>query len=378
MRKQLLIILATQDFQYANHRGLWIELSKKVDVLVANIPADYLTSTITKKAYRIRDARSGGIDVSGHLKVFRPLLMLRPEVAPDMMYPRLAKEFWKQVEEMYFDLTSYEIDIIAYDGRWIKILKNTRDNLRFAYYLFDEVRNNGRDGSSDRTRTKYDDYACRNADFMLAMTEVLANHRSEYNIKKIVIGNGAELPQKAKDSDLKVSNSVAFIGNFRDWIDQDLLLELIQMNRNLLFCFVGPIEKNMKNFMDNLLNTHMNTAYFGQVAKDKIACIYRMFDVVIIPYRQNDFIRATRPIKIVESVLAGTPVVTIPVNGYTETAFIRFAEDAITFSREIEYVLQHNTIRENYSEYQRFVEENMWTKKADIILREFKESRSGI
>lgn len=372
--KDLLIVIASQDYDYANHRGLWEELSKHTDVLVANIPADYITSTLTRKTYRIREARSGIKTISDNLQVFRPILPLRLEIAPDNIYSWIIRSFWKQVESFYSDLSSRKINILVYDGRWIKALKGTKEDLKFGYYLFDEVRENGKDGSQDAIRTKYDDYACTHANFILTMTELLAQSRSNYQTPKIVIGNGATIP-KDINSYLHIPRSVAFIGNIRDWIDTDLLSHLIQLKQDCFFAFVGPIEQNMEAYIEELLCTFMNVAYFGKAQKERMSEIYRMFDAVIIPYKKNSFIKATRPIKIVESVLAGTPVVTVPVDGYEENAFIRFAKDANSFSTQLDYVMKHKVIEENLDIYRAFVEENTWCRKAEIIISLFHESR---
>lgn len=372
--KELLFIIASQDYEHANHRGLWEELSKYTDVLVANIPADYITSTLTKKTYRIRDAKSGIKTISDKLKVFRPMLPLRLEIAPDNLYPWITRSFWKQVESFYPDLSSRKINILVYDGRWIKALNGTKDDLRFGYYLFDEVRKNGKDGSPDAIRTKYDDYACTHADFILTMTKLLAQSRSNYKPPKVVIGNGATISQ-INNKCFHIARSVAFIGNFRDWIDTELLAQLIEDKPDCLFAFVGPIEENMKGYFEELSNKYLNVAYFGKVPKERMTEIYRMFDAVIIPYKDNPFIKATRPIKIVESVLAGTPVVTVPVDGYDENEFIRFAKDVHSFSDQIEYIMKHRVIEENLKTYRAFVEENTWYKKAKIIISLFNESR---
>ena len=52
--KNLLIVLASQDYFEANHKGLWEEYSKNEGeyVIVVNLPADYLVSRLKHKQYR--------------------------------------------------------------------------------------------------------------------------------------------------------------------------------------------------------------------------------------------------------------------------------------------------------------------------------------
>ena len=118
--------------------------------------------------------------------------------------------------------------------------------------------------------------------------------------------------------------------------------------------------------MQTLLNNYKNTFYYGIAKKEDIWDTYRMVDCVIVPYKANEFMAATRPIKIVEAVLAGTPVVTIPMDGYEETTFIRYATDADAFSQQIDFVTA-NPIDENDENYQAFIEQNTWKNKALLI-----------
>ena len=138
-----------------------------------------------------------------------------------------------------------------------------------------------------------------------------------------------------------------------------------------LFAFVGPIENDMAAFFEHLLNDNNNTAYMGKVSKEKMGGIYGLFDVVIVPYVQNEFTKATRPIKIVESVMSGTPVVTVPMDGYEQSEYIRFATDLESFEHEIRHLIM-NPIDISSDNYQLFVRNNTWTNKAALIIDSLK------
>ena len=204
------------------------------------------------------------------------------------------------------------------------------------------------------------------------MSRLLAESRAEYNDNIITIGNGALKPDIDSIPVRKFERSLAFVGNFRDWIDQELLTGLIQLRKDILFVFVGTVEDNMREYLDNLLNCNMNVLWFGKVKKEKMSELYSMFDGIMIPYKNNEFIKATRPIKIVESVLAGTPVITIPMNGYEESLFIRFADSIDSFSKQIDYLLEH-PIDKTSAEYCDFVHNNTWDCKAEIIIEAFEK-----
>lgn len=365
------IIVASQDYERANHRGLWDQLAKisQEPVVVVNIPADRVVSVLRGKKDRIVNAKKGPKAISENLTVVRPLFFLRPEITPKCGYKKLAKEFWNCIKQACPDLDTREVRVLIYNAQWAQILVNTQKNMKLGYYLFDEVRYNGHDGSIDKKRYSFDEYACKHSNVIFTMTQRLTESRQEYQNNIVTIGNGAEVPVIEGDIPERIKNSVAFIGNFRDWIDEELLEGLIKKRTDKRFVFVGPVEENMREFFIRLLNENINTFYYGLAEKADMGKIYKMFDCVLIPYKNNEFVAATRPIKIVESVLAGTPVVTIPMNGYKETPFIRFATDVESFSIQIDEVSK-KTISPNDVEFKRFLEENTWEAKAKIILEQ--------
>ena len=367
--KKVYVIVASQDYERANHRGLWEQIAKISDdpVIVVNIPADRIVSVLRRKKDRIIEAKQGPKQVAENLTVVRPLFFLRPEIAPKFSYKKIAKQFWGCIKQACPDLDEREICVLIYNAQWAQILAGTRKNIKIGYYLFDEVRYNGSDNSIDKKRYAFDEYACKSSDVVFTMTQKLTESRRVYQDNIVTIGNGANVPQIAEEKTKKIPNSVAFIGNFRDWIDEELLEGLIKKRQDKHFVFVGPVEENMQEFFTRLLNENTNTFYYGLAKKRDMGKIYRMFDCVLIPYKNNEFVAATRPIKIVESVLAGTPVVTIPMNGYEETSFIRFAKDVEGFSLQIDE-LEKKSLDVNSQEYQRFLAENTWEAKAKIIL----------
>lgn len=363
----LYVIMASQDFEKANHRGLWEALSRlpDTDVVVANIPADVIVSRLKNHRDRIDDAKRAAEVVNKHLWVFRPMFPLRAEISPKFLHNDISRRFWKSVDHVCCGINRYkEVRLIIYNAFWAKILANSIPNLKIGYYLFDEVRNNASDNSVNLKRYREDLSACQLSYKIFAMSQKIADARPEFSSKMTVLGNGASVYDGERQA--VRHKSVAFIGNFRDWIDMELLTNLIQLRKDIDFYFVGPIEQNMHSSFNALLNQNTNVFYCGCVDKIMVHSMYTMFNMIIIPYKQNEFIEATRPIKIVESVLSGTPVITIPMCGYEESEYIRFAKDVETFSTEIDFLLNHPIDRQTEA-YRKFADENAWEAKAKSI-----------
>ena len=369
--KTIYVIIASQEYDMANHQGLWKKITKRTegDVVVVNIPADYVLSVLKNKRFRIADSRKPPREIDG-LRVVRPLLTFRPELLPGRCEKMLSSQFWASVRKAVPDVMDCQVNLIVYNAFWVRLLKGTHHNMKVGYFLFDEVRSEGETNKRNKRRYKDDDFACRNCDIIFTMTQTLADSRKSYNKKTIVVGNGATFHNGLMESPNHINKSIAFIGNFRDWIDKHLLEGLISSMSDCIFFFVGFVDANMQGFLDGLLNKYSNTVYKGKVSKDRIGSVYKMFDVVIVPYLQNDFTKVTRPIKIVEAVMSGTPVVTIPMGGYTQSDFIRFATNTETFEEEIRYLFEH-PIDKSSVQYQAFCNNNSWDCKAKLIIESF-------
>ena len=362
------IIIASQEYETANHKDLWAELANVLtgQVIIVNIAADQVVSRLKGKKNRVLEAKQGKRIITNNLMVVRPMFFVRPEILPNFLQRTCAKSFWRCIKKAYPEINESNIKIIVYDPCWVRILYGSQDNMRIAYYLYDELRYRSDNGVIDKKSYRRDEYACQHCDLLLTMSGKLAESRIEYGKKTVVVGNGASVKPSSKFLK-KIENSVAFVGNFRDWIDLDLLEDLIKKRHDKKFIFIGPIQPNMEEAMRSLLNKNLNTFYYGVATKEDIWEIYRMIECVIVPYKTNKFMSATRPIKIVEAILAGTPVVTIPMNGYEQTRFIRYATDVESFSQQIDFVCK-NGIVENDDAYQAFVKENTWKNKALLIV----------
>lgn len=368
------IIIISQEYKTANHQYLWHSMSLNDlnnDYLIIDIPADLFITRIKKKGYRIREAKEGIKKINNNLFLIRPMFLLRPESLPLLFFPCIAKKIIACIgKELY--LKKYEkIIILSYSAKWIKILKPSFRSFTYVYYLFDEVRADASTGKTNKNRLKYDIYACRESDLVFSISDALTNSRISECKRILTIGNGSNYSCQVDKKSIGYPKSFAFVGNFRSWIDKNLLMQIVSNCSDLNFYIVGNIEKNMLPFFEELL-LKQNVKYLGTFSKTDVKNIYQQFDCVIIPYLQNDFIYKTRPIKIVESIFCGTPVVTIPVSGYQECSFIKFANNYLEFENQIRYFI-NNKIDTESKEYKSFILSNSWDTIANNIIKKVHE-----
>lgn len=368
MNTKLFMIIVPQEYKTANHYDLWNSIADLFDgiTIILDVPADAVVSRIKNKKYRIDESKQKFKKIGERSYIIRPYFIIRPEICGELYHKMCAKKILRMIEKN-FKTDESNIFVMAYNAFWICGFVQSKFKGKLAYYLYDEVRMKADTGKIDSKKYKYDKKACTNADIVFTMTKKIADSRKQLNSNTLVIGNGATKPEGVIKKIEKYSNSIAFVGNFRDWIDKELFTDIVKKRQDISFYIVGSIENNMKEYLETLQNNYSNISYVGRVKKEEMIDLYRKFDGIIIPYKNNEFIKATRPIKIVESVLAGTPVVTIPMDGYDENRFIRFANNTKEFCREIDYILAH-PIEKDSEEYLSFVRNNTWENKAKIII----------
>lgn len=366
--------MVPQEHDAANHLGLWEEIAAQTSgpTVVVNIGADFLVTIAKRRFYRIHEAIREEPRRVGSYHLLRPIFPVRPEVASDWINRLNIALLIRQVKNLVPDLETRSVRILVYSGLWVELFRKAMPHAAIGYYVLDEVSRTASTGMPHPRRAALDHSGCALSDSVFLMSPALVQPRIEFESKLEVIGNGADVPT-ILDARSPVARKevlprrVGLVGNIRDWIDTDLMQELVSTRPDLEFGLLGNVEANMTGFVNNLVTNHKNVTYHGKVPKQEVASWYRKFDVIIVPYRRNRFMSAARPIKIVEAVFAGVPVVSIPVSGYDELAFIRFAESCEEFSAAIDEVVPIDTLDPSYEE---FLEENSWKRVArDIIDR---------
>lgn len=373
--RELWIVFSSQEFDSANHIHFWKELSKKIegfaDLLIINILADQLITRIKGKTYRINEHKEGLKNIERNLFLYRPLTLVRPEILPKRLQAFSMRTIRRQLKNAIQNFDERPKVTLYYDCKWNKSLHLLDEEMTRVYYIYDEVYLNASTGKEIRGMRQEDYESCVDADLILTMTKDIAQRRDHFKDKIIVFGNGSLYEEKPIYKQDYKNNTIGFVGNFRDWIDFDLLVSLIEKRNDCFFYFAGPIQENVSDKFNEIINGFTNTAYLGNLPKNKVSYIYQMLDIVIVPYKDNEHIKSTRPIKIVESLFNHTPVITIPMNGYKQNQYIRIANSATDFSRQIDFLMGNKPDFEN-DEFLEFIRENKWDSKAEMLVNEIK------
>ena len=226
-------------------------------------------------------------------------------------------------------------------------------------------------------------------DVVLATAEVLYDKFKAYNQKTFLIKNGVDLSRyqnMAIPSDPVLAQKmeaagrtkiVAYQGGIASWFDFDLMENVVRKNPDFSFLFVGMVDVRVRREFGRLSH-NQNVYYLGAVGPDVLPWILSKIDVGIIPFKINDLIRATNPIKLYEYLAAGKPVVATPmveVMRYEGKGIVATAGDPEAFGalvREMAALSSDPPAREKRL---RIADENTWEARFMKLLEDVPELR---
>lgn len=153
--------------------------------------------------------------------------------------------------------------------------------------------------------------------------------------------------------------TAGFYGSISEWIDIDLMHEVASRLSHWRFVFIGNVETDVSK-----LHALDNIDFLGPVPHSELPQWSQHWQASLLPFVDNQQIRASNPLKLREYLAAGKPVVATwfpALQGYTDVVTVAATADEMTLG--IEHSLDdHNTIlRRSY------VANESWDKKANIL-----------
>lgn len=101
-----------------------------------------------------------------------------------------------------------------------------------------------------------------------------------------------------------ISSPIAvYIGALRAWFDWELLLRTLRLSRGVHFVLISPDAPRAD------LLQEPNFSYLPGIPYEEVPAYYQHASVTIIPFENSPLVAPVNPIKMFESLAAGTPVV---------------------------------------------------------------------
>ncbi|MDP3149542.1 MAG: glycosyltransferase [Ignavibacteria bacterium] len=157
---------------------------------------------------------------------------------------------------------------------------------------------------------------------------VEVEHFSKVNVK-----NAEKL------SDIK-KPIIGFFGLISEWVNIEILSSLAKTFPNCSIVLIGDAAVEVSQ-----LRKYSNIYLLGKVPYTELPSYASNFDVGIIPFKINELTAAVNPLKLIEYLALGLPVVTTPmceVEKFKE--YIYIANDSIEFNNMVALAIKNDTM----------------------------------
>jgi len=212
------------------------------------------------------------------------------------------------------------------------------------------------------------------ADLVLAVTPALARHLQRGPVVPRWLPNGTDLASYANISDVDAAADVRLaspiagvVGQFNERTDFDFLRAVQAAGISLLL--VGPAVFRSKAVGESFsrLTALPGVQWVGAVPRERLPGYFRVIDVGLTPYGDTAFNRRSYPLKTVEYLAAGIPVVSTdvaPLDGLDA----RFIATAATPNEFIAAIAEMLARASPATDIQRSVDGNGWDARAGQLL----------
>lgn len=155
-----------------------------------------------------------------------------------------------------------------------------------------------------------------------------------------------------------------FLGNINDRIDLTLLEAVADTGCSLLI--VGPVARGYQAERFKDLTERSNVLWVGQRPYSEMPSFLRVIDVGLTPYANNEFNRASFPLKTLEYLAAGRGVVAtpLPATAWLGTDLIVTADQSAEFAAQVTAALAVPRTETLAARRRAFAREHSWDRRA--------------
>ncbi len=211
-------------------------------------------------------------------------------------------------------------------------------------------------------------YLLQNADIVTATSKPLYEKAIRYNKNTHLCPNAADLEHFAsarkgweRPQDLPEGRRIAgFFGIIREWFDIGLIRYAALQRPQFEFCLIGGYSEDIFDQLKGLNNVH----FLGAKNYSALPQYLSYFDVTLIPFKTNELIRSTNPIKVYEYLAGGKPVVATDIPEIEKMPFVYVSKNQEDFVKILDLVTE---VTPDLREIDAFLVNHTWAKRLDSI-----------
>lgn len=276
----------------------------------------------------------------------------------------LVKRFNKWVYSQYFK-NIYDEPVIY----WLSvptaeylITKQKRD--RLIYYCGDDF--SALAGVDASLVTPFENSLIQNADLIYVISAFLMNKMPKHKTKMLSHGVSYDLFTSKSEIAPEISHLngpiIGFYGSINAWLDIALLTALVAQRPSYQLVLVGDIVGPTAQLLQ-----FKNVTHIPAIEHARLASFSTHWNVSVLPFVNNEQIRACDPLKLKEYLAAGKPIVATDfpaVKQYQTEILIGKTHDQ--FINKIDEAVSLNTIERNTLKLsqQQLAKNHSWESKA--------------
>jgi len=157
---------------------------------------------------------------------------------------------------------------------------------------------------------------------------------------------------------------IGFVGTLFEFLDYDLIENIVIKNPDKKFVFVGPCNSIVKKRWEDIIK-YKNVLWLGKRKKEEIPSIISKFDLCINPFKMDEISKSVSPLKVFEYLAMRKPVVSIEMKSLMREKvgkLIYFASDTAEFNKKIDYALKNKIPESEYEGVKEYTWDNLFNK----------------
>jgi glycosyltransferase involved in cell wall biosynthesis len=213
-------------------------------------------------------------------------------------------------------------------------------------------------------------------DAVIAVSSPLYEKCRLINSRTFLVGHGVEeafFTSKNEDNEEPRDLSgicrprIGYVGSMDRIIDYDLIEYAVMHHSGKQFILVGPVAPDCRRQMEHL-KEYRNVHHLGQRSWTVVPQYVRNFDVCIVPRLLTPFVVHSSPLKMIQYLAAGKPVVSTFVPAKLDVInAVRVAAGREEFSEAIDAALSEGGDRTSALRRSSSVKDQTWTNKVEEI-----------
>lgn len=221
------------------------------------------------------------------------------------------------------------------------------------------------------------------ADLVIAVSPNIAQRWQDAGYRTHMIPNGCDAAglvrhkafdqasgvQRQLPEDVTLNGPIAgVVGTIGDRIDLELLAQVAKSGISVLL--VGQKQRNLPDERLRQLTDLPNVQWVGHKPPVELPRYLAALDVGLVPYTDSQFNRASFPLKTLEYLAAGLPVVStdLPASQWLATSHVPIASNATDFIAKVRAAIASNTAPRESQARRDFAATHDWSQRADQIL----------